>query len=234
MLYEMTGALHLPQGTKVVDVGCGDGRHALQLAGRFGFRVTAIDPVEYQVAMGRTSLKAAEEEHPGIADRVVFSVGDASQDLVWCRDVLSHVVRLDDAYGEFWRVLRPGGHALIYQSVFVTERFGPADESMHPLDVPSSADPACAEAAIAVSGFSVSTRIEVGSEWGEHLQETTGEPGRRLLHAARLLRDPERYISKYGPEMYRLMVADCMWHIFRMIGKLSGRIYLLSKPGSAA
>lgn len=59
------------------------------------------------------------------------------------------------------------------------------------------------------------------------MQEDTGEPGRRLLHAARLLRDPERYIAKFGRSAYDIMLGDCLWHVYRMIGKLSARVYLL-------
>jgi hypothetical protein len=30
---------------------------------------------------------------------------------------------------------------------------------------------------------------------------------------------------------YDIKLGDCLWHIYRMIGKLSSRIYLLSAPG---
>ena len=39
-------------------------------------------------------------------------VADASLDLVWCRDVMVHVEHPDDAFAEFARVLRPGGHVV--------------------------------------------------------------------------------------------------------------------------
>jgi len=45
--------------------------------------------------------------------------------------------------------------------------------------------------------------------------------------AARLLRDPERYIARFGRPAYDVMLGDCFWHIYRMIGKLSSRIYVL-------
>jgi hypothetical protein len=68
----------------------------------------------------------------------------------------------------------------------------------------------------------------IGTEWGEYSQETTGSAGRKLLHAARLLRDPGRYIRKYGQANYDIALADCLWHVYRLIGKLSYRVYLLS------
>ena len=54
---------------------------------------------------------------------------------------------------------------------------------------------------------------------------------RHLLHAARLLRDPGRYIDRFGRESYDIKLGDWLWHVYRMIGKLSSRICLLSAPG---
>ena len=56
--------------------------------------------------------------------------------------------------------------------------------------------------------------------------------GRKLLHAARLLRDPQRYASRYGRGAYDIMLGECLWHIYRMIGKLRPRVYLLSLPSA--
>jgi hypothetical protein len=50
------------------------------------------------------------------------------------------------------------------------------------------------------------------------------------LHAARLLREPERYITRFGKQNYDIKPGDCLWHVYRMIGKLSSRVYLLSAP----
>jgi hypothetical protein len=44
---------------------------------------------------------------------------------------------------------------------------------------------------------------------------------------ARLLRQPERYVERFGEAAYREKLADAWWHIYRMIGKLEGRIYVL-------
>ena len=52
--------------------------------------------------------------------------------------------------------------------------------------------------------------------------------GRRLVHAARLLRDPQRYINEFGESNYRVMLGDCLWHVYRMIGKLHGAAFIFS------
>jgi SAM-dependent methyltransferase len=44
LLYELVQRLGLPEGSLVVDVGCGDGRHSYCLAERFGFSHVGIDP----------------------------------------------------------------------------------------------------------------------------------------------------------------------------------------------
>jgi hypothetical protein len=58
--------------------------------------------------------------------------------------------------------------------------------------------------------------------------EQSGGETRRLLHAARLLRAPERYQAQFSQSAYNGMLGDCLRHVYRMIGKLSPRIYLMS------
>jgi hypothetical protein len=72
--------------------------------------------------------------------------------------------------------------------------------------------------------------LRVGPEWGERSEEQAGAGSRHLLHAARLLRAPERYVTRFGQAAYDIMLADCLWHVYRLIGKLDGRVYLLSRP----
>ena len=31
---------------------------------------------------------------------------------------------------------------------------------------------------------------------------------------------------------YDMMLGDCLWHVYGMIGKLARRVYLLSAPGA--
>ena len=232
-LFGYVAEMGLPAGAVVVDAGCGEGEHAVELATRFGFQVTGVDPVP------RCVQNAQRNAPPGCP--VTYSVGSAenlplpsgSADLVWSRDVLSLVRDLDSAYREFRRVLKPGGRALIYQ-MFTTSLLEPG-EAAFLLPVmgcwPSAMRPEDTEAAIAGAGLRVDQCIEVGSEWGEYYHEHVPARTRQLLHAARLLRDPERYIARFGRQNYDIKLGDCLWHIYRMIGKLSGRVYLLSAPG---
>jgi SAM-dependent methyltransferase len=238
-LYDLVGELGLPRGANVVDVGCGEGKHTLALAERFGFVVRGIDPVRRHIDLAQEALSVGSKRNPELGKLVRFEVGaaegiplaDASVDLVWCRDVLVHVEALDKAYAECRRVLRENGRVLVYQW-FGTDRLEPREaewlwKTMRV--VPASADPQRTEAAIAAAGLRIEKRVELGSEWGERAEEDVGDGSRRPLRAARLLRAPERYIAQFGQAAYDIMLGDCLWHIYRMIGKLSPRAYLLAR-----
>jgi hypothetical protein len=97
--------------------------------------------------------------------------------------------------------------------------------------LPENARPERTEAAIAHAGLRVDQCVDLGSEWGEWLEERDGHGTKHLLRAARLLREPERYRAQFGPMAYNLMLGDCLWHVYRMIGKLSPRMYLLAVNG---
>jgi SAM-dependent methyltransferase len=239
LLYDLVGALGLPSSASVVDAGCGEGRHAIALAERFGFAVQGIDPVARHINLGTRALAAAVKGRPTLAERVRFKVGtvealpvgDGTVDLVWCRDVLGHVRALDRAYGEFRRVLRDEGRVIVYQT-FGTDRLEPREAEWLWTTmgvIAESADAPTAEAAIVAAGFRIDECVELRSEWGEWLEEQSGHGRRRLLHAARLLRSPERYVAEFGQASYDIMLGDCLWHVYGMLGKLSGRVYLLSR-----
>ncbi len=230
-LYALVGALDLAPGAFAVDVGSGKGRHAHELARRFGLRVLGIDPVAPHIDAARVASDTQLVRFElGIAEDL--PVEDGSVDFVWCRDMLVHVADLNRVYAEFARVLRPGGHALVYQ-MFATDRLEPAEATpfLRTMGiVPASASVANAEAAIVAAGLRVEQCIVIGSQWGELAEEESGKPGKRLLWAARLLRDPERYVARFGWASYELMLGDCLWHVYAMIGKLERRAYVLSRP----
>src|SRR5581483_6902228 len=236
VLYELVDEARLPSTSTVLDLGCGEGKQSLELAQRYGFEVFGVDPVDRHINLRNEKLSKAAEDDPGLRSRVRFTLGTAEKlpldletiDLIWCRDVFSHVVKLEAAFAECRRVLRQGGHMLLYQ-MFATEMLEAkdADRVFRPLMV-VSADASATEEAINSAGLHIDRCIVLGSEWGEYAEEKASKGTRSLIHAARLLRDPARYIAQFGKTNYDIKVADCLWHINRMIGKLSGRIYVLS------
>ena len=236
----LVASLDLPAASQVLDLGCRDGWYSIELARRYGFVVLGIDPVQRHVANGERAVSDLRATEPDVASRVRLERGaveripaaDGSLDLIWCRDVLVHVADLEAAFAECARVLRSGGHMVIYQ-MFATEWLTPAeaDRLWPPAGiVGSSTDPTRFEAAATAAGFRVSSHQELKSEWREYLEERREmSTGRQLLHAARLLREPDRYVAKFGEVAYGVMLTDCLWGVYQMIGKLSPRSYVLQR-----
>lgn len=240
VLYDVVAGLGLPAGSTALDLGCGKGQHAVRLAGQFRFSVVGIDPVARHIEQCRERLDEAAAREPELRALVRFEEGRAealpleraSVDLVLCREMIYHI-ELVRALAECRRVLQPGGRMVVYQ-VFAGDRLEPRESAWQwdqPDVLPTNVDPQHVEAAFARAGLPIEERMVLGSEGGEYAQETTGEPARRLLHAARLLRQPERYIARFGKANYDIMLRDCFWHVYRMIGKLGTRIYVLKVAG---
>jgi SAM-dependent methyltransferase len=234
MLYDLVAGLNLSRDSVALDLGCGEGRHTRELSTRFGIRVVGLDPLHRQLAIAADGVEVAGAQATielGLGVVECLPIATGSVDLVWCRDVLSLVEDLDAAYCEIARVLKDDGRALVYQ-MFVTDRLGPAEaEWLLPVMGCFAASMRVdrSEAAIRSAGLTIERCEVLGTEWGEHAEESTGKGARMLIHAARLLRDPERYIRRYGNENYDIALGDSLWHVYRLIGKLSGRVYLLRK-----
>lgn len=98
-----------PAGLTAVDVGCGGGLLAEEMA-RLGMAVIGVDPSPGSIAVARAH---AEDAGLDIDYRVgsgeELPLADACADIVYCVDVLEHVRDLDAVIRETARVLKPGG-----------------------------------------------------------------------------------------------------------------------------
>jgi 2-polyprenyl-3-methyl-5-hydroxy-6-metoxy-1,4-benzoquinol methylase len=97
-------------GAHVLDVGCGEGRFAAELA-RAGASVVGIDVAE-------EPLRRARMSHPELDLRLVAGEGswplpDAAFDLAWAGEVIEHVADTATWLSEVRRVLRSGGTLLL-------------------------------------------------------------------------------------------------------------------------
>jgi SAM-dependent methyltransferase len=122
--------LHLPAGSRGLDVGCGVGLYALWLAEAVGpsGRVVGIEPTAERIEAalelvgghlggGRLELRQG--------DGTSLDMESSSIDWLWCGDVLHHIVETEAALSEFRRVVRPGGRIIIKESQVLSAMFLP-------------------------------------------------------------------------------------------------------------
>ena len=104
-------------GDKVLDMGCGGGRHAFALYRR-GAHVTALDmdPAELKDVAGMFAAMAEQGEAPAGASAAAvrgtayaLPFADDTFDYVVCAEVLEHLPQDSRAMVELTRVLKPGG-----------------------------------------------------------------------------------------------------------------------------
>jgi SAM-dependent methyltransferase len=128
-------------------------------------------------------------------------VEGATVDLVWCRDVLSHVEAIESACAEFRSVLKNDGRAIVYQ-MFGTEHLErrEAEWLWNMMGVvPNSAGPVQTEQAFGAGGLRIQKRIIIGIEFGEWAEETSRNATRRyctLLDCFALLAVTRRNLAR--------------------------------------
>ena len=120
--------LDVGPGMTVLDLGCGEGRHAFE-AYRRGACVVALDSGLAEVTTTKewlAAIAAAGEAPPGARAEVVrgdllaLPFPDRSVDRVIAAEVLEHIPDDVTAIGEIARVLRPGGRVAV-----TVPRYGP-------------------------------------------------------------------------------------------------------------
>ncbi|HZU79166.1 MAG TPA: class I SAM-dependent methyltransferase [Acidimicrobiales bacterium] len=120
--------LGVARGERLLDLGCGGGRHAFEAARR-GARVVALDAQAEEVAQVRATIGAmvdagevGSDDEAGVVQgnalRLPFA--DGSFDRVIAAEVLEHIPDDEAAMAELARVLRPGGTMAV-----TVPRFGP-------------------------------------------------------------------------------------------------------------
>ena len=115
----------IEEGAVVVDIGCGAGMDLLLAAKSVGRRGRAIgvDMTEAMADNARASARAAELENVDVrlGDAMALPLEDASVDFVISNGVLNLTSDKSVAYGEVFRVLKPGGKFLYADIVVANE-----------------------------------------------------------------------------------------------------------------
>lgn len=120
---EIPRMLGITAASKVLEIGSGSGRYALQVASATGCRVLGVDINEPGI---RTANALAAEQK--LAERVRFEKCDASQPLqfsdatfnaIFSNDVLCHIPGRGNLLRELHRVLKPGGRLLFSDALVI-------------------------------------------------------------------------------------------------------------------
>ncbi len=101
---------HVAPGTRLLDLGCGDGAFAAAALGA-GAQVTGAD-------VAREALRRARERAPqatlvAVAEGARLPFAEDAFDVVWCGETLEHVADVTGLLAEVRRVLRWGGTLLV-------------------------------------------------------------------------------------------------------------------------
>ncbi|KAK4247020.1 hypothetical protein C7999DRAFT_41636 [Corynascus novoguineensis] len=105
-------------GMKVLDVGCGVGGPAREIAKFTDAHITGLNNNDYQIE--RATRYAAKE---GLSNQLKFVKGDFMQmsfpdesfDAVYAIEATVHAPKLEGVYSEIYRVLKPGGVFGVYE-----------------------------------------------------------------------------------------------------------------------
>ena len=114
-------SLDLGAGSRVLDVGCGSGRHVTAAYRLPRAVVVGLDPAPAELRTARERLRLHDRlgAHGGgcwslcAADGLHLPFGEERFDLVICAEVLEHVSSPKRAVSELLRVLKPGGHLVV-------------------------------------------------------------------------------------------------------------------------
>ena len=235
MLYDKMAALGCDDSHHVLDIGCAAAHNSVELARRFRCRVTGVDYFEAAVAKAHQTID--KQQLGGLITAVQGDIHrlkfrDNEFDFIWCRDMLAHVKNIRQAMAECSRVLKPGGHMVIF-TYLETDLMEPREAARLYRDAifPESLSQTSVESALADAGFAILERDEVATEWREREEEDSGNiMGKEFLRIARMNRSKDALIAKYGRTMYEAELLGSLWYASELLGKLMAVVYVVFKP----
>ena len=115
------------EGTRVLDAGCGSGRHLCEAFRTPGTAVAGVDLNWDDLRRTKGFLSSMSVENDGNwivarADVTNLPFADGCFDVVICAEVLEHIAENRAAVGELLRVLKAGGDLVVTVPRFLPER----------------------------------------------------------------------------------------------------------------
>lgn len=229
-------AAAIAPGDVVVDLGCRDASHLIELCRRHDITGIGVDPVPAHVRQARAAVTAA-----GLDDRLEIGPGTmadcglepASVDVVWCRDVLEQVDDVHASLSGAAALLRPGGTMVVF--TVIDNGLDEADLRLlaaHRGVVVENLAPARLSAAYTGAGLTLERTIEVGTRWREYAEERSGTVSRKLLQLARLRRRWPQLEATYDEATLRHVEANLHWELWQFLGTTLPVIHVLRRVGS--
>ena len=235
MLYDKFGNLEPSADSLVLDIGSRYSAQSCELSKRFGCRVVGVELVDANIEEAKKHIAENRLEQSVQViqgDIQHLSLPDKTFDFIWCRDVLTHIEDLHQLFKSCARVLKPNGKMLIF-GMFATDLM-PEEELRNfciPIaSVPENMREPYFEEAFTSAGFSLVEQDKLSSEWREYGEESGSNiTSKQLLRIARLRRNREQIIAKFGEHNYASELVNCQWGVYQLLGKLGGIVYTISK-----
>lgn len=106
-------------GETVIDVGCGEGRHIIDVAIRYSVTAIGIDLCEKDLRSARKKMQDCAIFSPATradfiqVDARILPFEDNSIDKIICSEVLEHIPAYTQVLQDMVRVLKPGGRLVV-------------------------------------------------------------------------------------------------------------------------
>lgn len=121
--------IHIPEGSLVLDVGCGSGRHLCATAAFPNVHVVGLDPslTDLDEATKRFAIHKKIDHGGGFFELICGDIThlpfeDHFFDLIICSEVLEHIPHHYHAMAEMVRVLKNGGDLIVSVPRFLPEK----------------------------------------------------------------------------------------------------------------
>lgn len=177
------GLAQLPEGARVIDVGCGYGATSRLLAREHGARVTGLTLSAAQAAHAASVGGRPGDPEVLVRDWLENGLPDAEADAVVAIECLSHMPDKPRAFAELARVLKPGGRLVLTDWLACSRRRSWRDRWL--------LEPVCAEGRL--------PSMHTPAEYGELLAAA----GMDVLH----FEDVSRQVSRTWPIIARRALA---------------------------
>jgi SAM-dependent methyltransferase len=109
-------ALNLEDGQRVLDLGCGEGRHLHAMYSRAKVHAVGVDLGFEDVVNTRIGFEFYPDPFDGpkryslaVGNALTLPFSDETFDVVVCSEVLEHIPDYQQAVNEITRILKPGG-----------------------------------------------------------------------------------------------------------------------------